>query len=247
MKILVLNPNTSQFVTDRVCAVAQSFAGPLVEIVGCTGQIGPAIVGTRSECDIAAQEALRLAAEHAQDCDAVLLAISFDSGLAALREVLSIPVLGMSEAGMLAAMTVARRFSLVTFGQRAVPLYEELVEHYRWEPWSSGVISLPPLSPEELRDTTLILPQLIAAIEGAVQERGAEAIVLAGAVFAGIAAELRDKVSVPVIDSIGAAVHQLQMIVSLGLRKPVSGSFAFPPAKDLTGLPPALTEMFRSF
>ncbi len=247
MKILVINPNTSQFVTDRVCAVAQGFEGENVEILGCTGTIGPAIVGTRSECVMAAQEALRLAAEHAPGCDAVLLAISFDSGLDALREVLDIPVIGMSEAGMLAAMTVSRHFSMVTFGQRAVPLYEELVAHYRWEARSSGVISLPPLSPEELRDTSLVIPQLIEAIEAAVRERGAEAIVLAGAVFAGIAAELCDKVSVPVIDSIGAAVHQLQMLASLRLRKPASGSLAYPPAKELNGMPPALTEMFRKF
>ena len=38
-----------------------------------------------------------------------------------------IPIVRMSEAGMLAAMTLARRFSLLTFGNRAVPIYEELV------------------------------------------------------------------------------------------------------------------------
>ncbi len=247
MKILVINPNTSQFVTDRVCAVARSFARDGVELIGRTGSNGPAIVGTRSECVIAAQEALHLAAKHAQGCDGVLLAISFDSGLDALREVLDIPVIGMSEAGMLAAMTVSRRFSMVTFGMRAVPLYEELVEHYRWGARSSGVISLPPLTPAELRDTSLVIPQLVDAIEQAIRDRGAESIVLAGAVFAGIAAELRGKVSVPVIDSIGAAVHQLQMLASLCPRKPASGSLAFPPATELTGMPPALTEMFRKF
>ena len=247
MKILALNPNTSAFVTDKVCDIAQKTAGPEVEITGVTGRHGPPIVGTRSECVMAAQEALSLAAEHAKDCDGVLLAISFDTGLDALREMLPIPVIGMSEAGMLAAMTVSRRFAMLTFGNRAVPIYEELVDYYRWGDRSAGVVSLPPLSQAELEDATLVIPQLIDAIEAAARERGAESVVLAGAVFAGMADAIRDRVSIPVIDGIAAGVHQLRMLHDLKLRKPASGSLACPTAKDLRGMPDGLTETFRKF
>ena len=247
MKILALNPNTSAFVTDKVCDIARKTAGPEVEITGVTGRHGPPIVGTRSECVMAAQEALSLAAEHAKDCDGVLLAISFDTGLDALREMLPIPVIGMSEAGMLAAMTVSRRFAMLTFGDRAVPIYEELVDYYRWGDRSAGVISLPPLSQAELEDATLAIPQLIDAIEAAARERSAESVVLAGAVFAGIADAIRDRVSIPVIDGIAAGVHQLRMLHGLKLRKPASGSLACPTAKDLHGMPDGLTEIFRKF
>lgn len=175
MRLLVLNPNTSQFVTDRVVETARAAAGPECRVTGVTGRRGPPIVGTRSECVMAAAEALDLAAEHAGDADGILLAISFDTGLDALREMLPIPVVGMSEAGMLAAMTLARRFSLLTFGNRAVPIYEELVAHYGWTGRSAGVLSLPPLTEAQLRDTSLVLPDLAAAITTAAQDRGTEA------------------------------------------------------------------------
>lgn len=247
MKILVLNPNTSQFVTDKVCDVARQAAGPAEHILGVTGRRGPLIVGTRSECAMAAQEALSLAAEHGGDVDGILLAISFDTGLDALREMLGIPVVGISEAGMLAAMSVSRRFAMLTFGDRAVPIYEELVDHYRWRDRSVGVISMRPLSQDELEDTTLVLPQLVEAIEAAACDRGAESIVLAGAVFAGIAKMLRDRVSIPVVDGIVAAVHQLRMLHAMNLGKPASGSLAYPPAKRLQGMPDSMTRLFRDY
>ena len=247
MKILVLNPNTSQFVTDRVVETARAAAGPECRVTGVTGRRGPAIVGTRSECAMAAAEALDLAAEHAGDADGILLAISFDTGLDALREMLPIPVVGMSEAGMLAAMTVARRFSLLTFGNRAVPIYEELVAHYGWTGRSAGVLSLPPLTEAQLRDTALVLPDLTAAIAAAARDHGTEAVVLAGAVFAGLTDRLRDSVPIPVIDGVVAAVHQLRMLHALAPAKPAAGSLAFPPAKPLAGMSPALTRRFQDF
>lgn len=247
MKLLVINPNTSQFVTDKVCEFAALAAGDGVKIVGVTGQHGPPIIGTRSECVMAGQEALRLAADHADECDAVLLAISFDTGLDALREILPVPVIGMSEAGMLAAMAISRRFAMLTFGNRAVPLYEELVDHYHWTDRSAGVISLPPLTQAELEDTKLVIPQICEAIEDAVQNRNAESIVLAGAVFAGIAETIRDQVSIPVVDGIAAGVHQLKMLIALNLRKPMTGSLAYPPAKELHAMSDGLSRKFRNF
>ena len=58
MRLLVLNPNTSQFVTDRVVETARAAAGPECRVTGVTGRRGPPIVGTRSECAMAAAEAL---------------------------------------------------------------------------------------------------------------------------------------------------------------------------------------------
>lgn len=86
MKILVINPNTSTFVTEAVAAAAQAMAAPGTEIVAVTGSYGASIVSGRSEDALAAAEVLRLAAENDKDCDAIILAISFDSGLRALRE-----------------------------------------------------------------------------------------------------------------------------------------------------------------
>ena len=223
MRLLVINPNTSQFVTDRICSVAQGALKTRGTVRGVTGSNGPRIVGTREECVWAAGEALRLARAEAGSFDAVLLGISFDTGLAPLRREFDVPVIGMSEAGMLLAMTVAPRFAMLTFGGTAVPLYEELIAGYRLENRSAGVLSLPPLSQAQLENPRLILPELVGAINGAAAERGVEAVVLAGAVFAGLTAELRARTTIPVIDGIVAAVGLIEAQMALDLRRPVNG------------------------
>jgi len=126
LRILLINPNTSAFVTEACDAVARRHAAPGTEIVAVTASRGVPIIGCRTENAIAAAMTVELAAEHAEGCDAVVLAVSFDSGLAAVRELLAIPVVGMSEAAMLTACLLGGRFAYLTFGSRAVPLYEEL-------------------------------------------------------------------------------------------------------------------------
>jgi hypothetical protein len=54
-------------------------------------------------------------------------------------------------------------------------------------------------------------------------------------------------VPVPVVDGVVAAVHQLQMLHAMAPAKPTAGSLAFPPAKPLSGMSPALTRRFGDF
>ena len=76
MRILVLNANTSQFVTDKVSAQASASAAPGTEIRSVTGSFGAAIIGSRAEHAIGEHSTVALAAYHAQNCDAVVIAVS---------------------------------------------------------------------------------------------------------------------------------------------------------------------------
>lgn len=58
MRILLINPNTSQFVTDKVVAEARRMAWAGTEIISATGRNGPAIVSGRAEDALAAVEAI---------------------------------------------------------------------------------------------------------------------------------------------------------------------------------------------
>src|SRR5947209_4478256 len=71
MRILVLNANTTPFVTETAANEAKRVASPGTEIVPATADFGAAIVGTRSEHAIAEHAAVVLAARHAPGCDAV--------------------------------------------------------------------------------------------------------------------------------------------------------------------------------
>ena len=130
MRILVVNANTSQLVTDKVSAQARASASAGTEIVAVTGRFGARVIGSRAEHAIGAHSTLALVSEHAPGCDAVLIAVSYDTGLQAARELLPIPVVGMTEAALLSACMLGGRMGVITFGLRVRPLYEELAAGY---------------------------------------------------------------------------------------------------------------------
>ena len=246
MRILLINPNTSEFVTDAVSAEAKRAAAPGTEIRSVTGAMGPPIISCRSENAIGTHTALELAAEHVGGCDAIVLAVSFDSALAELRELLGIPVVGMTEAAMLTACMVGGRFALLSFGDRAMPLYEQLAHTYGLRERFAGAFALRQLTPDELRDPRVLIPLIKEEAARAIEELRAEAIVLAGAVFAGLAHELRDQVPVPVLDGISCGIPLVEMLVRLALAKPSAGSYRYPKRQDLANVGPGLTKLYKS-
>src|SRR5512137_1045322 len=98
MRILVVNANTSAIVTEKVAVEARASASPGTEIVAVTGTFGARVIGSRSEHAIGEHSTIALVACHGADCDAVVIAVSYDTGLRGARELLPIPVVGMTEA-----------------------------------------------------------------------------------------------------------------------------------------------------
>lgn len=244
MRLLLLNPNTTPSITAQVAASARAAAPADVEIVEATGAFGAAVIGSRAEHAIAAHAALHAALSQPQPFDALILAVSLDSGLDALRELLDVPVVGLSEAALMAAMLVSRRAALLTIGVAMRPLYQELIAHH-------GLISRVPVV-----DALAVAPEAFMAADPAARDalrahcqqlaqQGAEAIVLAGAVLAGHAAAIQPQVPVPLIDGAPAAVALAQMLVRLRLPKPLSGSLAAPRGRVTQGLAPALADWLR--
>ena len=211
-----------------------------------TGTFGSPIISCRTENIIGAYSALELAATHGHDADAIVLAVSFDSGLAGIREAMSVPVVGMTEAACLTACMLGGKFALMTFGDRAGPIYAEMVEHYGLGPRFHGIYSLGAMSPDQLRDPKLGGDRVIEGAAALARE-GAEVVVLAGAVFAGLPRHLRDATPLPLVDGIAAGVKMAEMLVDQPWVKPTVGSYRLPEPKDLSGIDGALAKLFREF
>jgi allantoin racemase len=69
-------------------------------------------------------------------------------------------------------------------------------------------------------------------------------VILGGAPLAGLAATVADRVAVPLVDGVAAAVRQAEVLASLRVRKATAGTFRRPDAKPVTGVPAALAELF---
>ena len=127
MKLLLLNGNTDAAITDRLVAAARAM-GPH-EVVGMTARFGARYIATRAAAAIAAHAVLdalaEALAEPAHGYDAAIIACFGDPGLEAAREMFSIPVLGLADASIAAALEVAPTVSLLTGGAAWVPMLRE--------------------------------------------------------------------------------------------------------------------------
>lgn len=236
MKIVLLNPNTSAFVTERMVAAAQAALGDSAQVSGLTAATGPAIVGTRSENTLAAANALELAAACGADTDAVLLGISTDAGLEPVRELLPVPVAGMLEAALLTACQLGGRVGLLTVGARMLPVYQERAAAYRLQDRMHGwrAIDLPAAYAPDRPDA--VADALATAATELAHAHGLDAIVLAGAVLAGCRPQVQPRVPVPVIDAVEAAALQAFALARLRPAKARSGSYATPTGRAVTGV-----------
>jgi len=240
MRILVLNPNFSESITERLVATAAKAAAPGSTIGAATAPRGVPYISTRAEAQIGGAIALEMLAELHRDYDAAIIAAFGDPGLLAARELFDLPVIGMAEASMLTACMVARRFAIVTFARALEPWYQECVDLHGMKDRCAGICMVD--EPFDLVSNVQDEKEerLVAEANRAAQEMDADAIIFAGAPLAGLAEKVRDRIPVPVIDQMAAAVKQAEALVSLNLRKASIGTFRRPDAKQTRGLPAAL-------
>src|SRR4051812_22237451 len=128
MRLLVINPNISESVTALIEAEARLSASPGTTLTMQTAPFGVAYIETRFEALIGAYAVAQVAAEHVAGHDAVIVAAFGDPGLAGLREVLPVPVLGLTESALVSACLLGHRFSIIAISQRISAWYREVVE-----------------------------------------------------------------------------------------------------------------------
>lgn len=240
MRILILNPNTSADVTDLLVSAGQAVAAPTTRLVASTAPRGVPYISCRSESQIAGAIALDTLAELHDGIDAAIVAAFGDPGLFAARELFDVPVIGMSEASFLTSCMLGERFGIVTFAPALGGWYRDAVEMHGLSGRCAGIRSLDEafggLSSVQVEKEDA----LVELAQRAVSSDGADVIILAGAPLAGLAPKVRDRISVPVVDPIAAAVKQVEALLALRPRKPTTGTFRRPAAKPTIGLPSAL-------
>ena len=236
MRIRLINPNTTASMTATMAAAARAVAAPGTQIIAATSQSGPvSIEGHYDEAMSFVGLVDEIRTGEAEGTDAYVIACFGDPGLLGARELTRAPVLGIAEAAMHAASFVATGFSIVTTLERTRIIAEHLVRSYGMEHRCRRVraTDLPVLELDnpESNARTLIL----AECENALAQDKSGAIVLGCAGMADLARYLEQRLQVPVIDGVAAAVKFAEALVGLGLTTSKRGDLAFPLAKPYTG------------
>lgn len=235
MKLVVINPNTTDEMTAVISAAARSVARADAEIVAVTSAMGPASIESHYDEALAVPGVLTAIDAH-PDADGYLLACFGDPGLDAARELAVAPVLGIAEAGMHLAAPLGRGFSVVTTLSRTIGRARDLVHHYGFADHCHGIhaCEIPVLELESNPDTAEVLA---SACQRALAADGSDAILLGCAGMADLSKKISEQIGAPVIDGVAAGVGMLSAMAAMGLRTgTASGEFASPPAKQYRGV-----------
>ncbi len=131
MRILVVNPNTTQSMTQTIEAAAKAVASASTEIVAVTSSMGPvSIEGYYDEVFAIPGLLLEIAKAEKGGAQAAVIACFDDTGLDAARALATIPVIGICEAAVATAAFIAQRFTVVTTMERSRLPLEHLVHRY---------------------------------------------------------------------------------------------------------------------
>lgn len=237
--ILLINPNTTPSITDLVLKTAQGFASPGTKLRAVSGAFGPRYIASRVGYAIAGHAAVDAFANDRGPKDAVVLACFGDPGLAALKEISDVPVVGMADASILQACALGKRFSIVTGGERWKEMLEEFVASHGLSARLASVRTVAPTGADIARNPKAAMALLAKGCTACAREDGADVVILGGAGLAGLAAKLKGKVDVPLLDGVAAAIS---MAESLARQKP-AGLGDPPPPVESIGLSKGLARL----
>ncbi|PRY16652.1 aspartate/glutamate racemase family protein [Kineococcus rhizosphaerae] len=237
--ILVVNVNTSAAVTDVIAAAARAAVSPTTGVVALTPRFGPASVESNYESHLSAVGVLDAVQGYAGPFDAVVHAGFGEVGREALQDVLTVPVVDITEAAAHTACLLGRTFGVVTSLDRAAPSIADRLLLAGLSGRCTGIrsVDLPVLELEAAPEVTAG-----AFVEQArrLVEDGAEVVVLGCAGMAGVheavSADLAD-LRVPVVDGVAAAARLAESLVALGLSTSKARSYATPGPKAVLGWP----------
>ena len=231
MKLMIVNPNSSDTVTGAIMESARRAASPGTELIGVTTKGGTRNIDSAFGDYLSGSYAIRtcLEAVPLHSPDALVLAGFGRVGIDALKEALTIPVVSISEASMAMACLLGHRFTTLTMLQQFVPYQQDLVRLYGFEAKCASVRAIDVNVEECVTNRAKTLAQLTAEIEKIVAEDRAEVVILACAGLCGYDAELSRRAGIPVLDPVAVAVKVAEGFVTLGLAHSKARKFAHPP------------------
>jgi allantoin racemase len=208
MRLVLINPNTNAVTTTLMVGIARESAPPDVRIDGLTVRQGVPLITNPDMLRKAAWAVTdTLAATDIAGAAGVIVAAFGDPGLMQARASCRCPVTGIAEAGMAEAVQGGRRFAVVTTTPELSGSIASTAATYGHAPHFAGVVLTEGDPAQLMADPGRLTEALHAACRRAIDERGAEAIVIGGGPLARAARTLAALLSCPVIEPVPAAVR----------------------------------------
>jgi allantoin racemase len=205
-RILVINPNSTQAVTDGIASALDPLrmaGAPELECI--TLREGPPGIQSQADVESVVQPLARTVAARDNDCSAFVVACFSDPGLYAAREATRKPVLGIAECGVLTAMTMGQRFGVIAILDRSIPRHLRYIRQMGVQDRFAGDRAIG-LGVVELADEQRTFDRMVEAGKALRDRDGADVLVMGCAGMARYRDRLQTEVGVPVVEPTQAAV-----------------------------------------
>jgi allantoin racemase len=234
MRIIVINPNTSESVTEHIRGELERIKRPDTELTVVNPEHGPVSIESVYDETLAGPPTLELVRmANEERYDVIVLACFSDPALDAAKEISDVPVIGIEEATVHLATMLGHKFSPTTNFRNRVATREL---HARWRGVESAYASTLVTNMSVLEmdaNPDKAKARILELGRTAVEEDGTEVIILGCAGLAGYARDIERELGVIVLDPTAVAFKIAEAIADLGLRPSKVGRFAKPPVKEI--------------
>jgi allantoin racemase len=247
MKILIINPNTTETFTEAVQVAVDAYKSSDTEIIAVNPKAGPGTIESIFEEMMSGAPTLELFLANENKYDGFIIACYGNEGLVqAAREITDKPVIGITEASYYMACMLGRKFSVVTTGDRWESLLWDSVRLHGLEDRCASMRPTSIATSElEASGDDIVREHLLKESRKALQEDGADVILLGCAGMTGFDKELEAELGVPVIDGVVAALKFMEALIGYGVG--TSKRKAYQPLEpvELHNLPPIFNEAYK--
>ncbi|MEM9348832.1 MAG: aspartate/glutamate racemase family protein [Pseudomonadota bacterium] len=220
--LVIINPNSSQSVTDGIDAAVDPLRSFGIPIRCLTLAEGPPGIESQRQADLTIAPMLALAAAQ-NDAAGYVIACFGDPGLHALRDQTDLPVIGIQEAAVMTALTLGHRFGVIAILPASVPRHLRAFGAMGVLDRLAGDRSIG-LGVAELSDDKTSLAAMIATGKNLRDEDGANVLIMGCAGMARFRKPLEDATGLPVVEPTQAATSMALGQIQLGLSHETGGS-----------------------
>ena len=232
MKIKVIIPNSSREFRDSQIEERKKAAAPgtAVDVVCLPG--GPVSIEAAYDEALAGPYIIEeVKKAEKEGFDAISLDCAMDTVVRASREAVTIPVTSAGEASYLLALGLCSKFSIVTVLKSTADAIRENIRKYGFESRVSSVryARIPVL---DLQDEKKAFDVIVREAKLAIEDEGAEAIVLGCTGMSPLTPKLQRSLGVPVIDPAVASLKLAEIYVMMGITSS-KRAYESPPEKKI--------------
>lgn len=213
--LIVINPNSSQRVTDGIDAAMEPLRGFGIPIRCVTLAEGPPGIESQRQADLTIAPMLRLAASLEPQAAGFIIACFGDPGLHALRDATALPVLGIQESAVSTALTLGQRFGVIAILPASIPRHMRAFGAMGVRDRLAGDRALG-LTVAELAEPGRSLDAMIAAGRRLRDEDGADVLIMGCAGMAAYRDTLEAETGLPVVEPCQAAAVMALGQIALG-------------------------------